>query len=276
MKQDRAEVSDYLSLEEFFNNLLHLLNSAGNGHPEGQSVIYAKDGHQIISSYVGAKLKCRRQTVKRNVDELARLGYVEKLYLNRNCHGIRFLRMEWDQNRAGAAKAPSSQPPRTFALFMDYRNLEMGIPDSFRRFRDFSWLVNPILAHGKIVFAFVFIPDHYGGRVPLHQLANKHSFIPILCTRRISRINTQDGDATKDTTKDGDTVDAKMDALARSLIVHADVTDIVIISGDADFQDLINFARYHQKGVTVVSAAQATSGRLFEMAQAGAIQLALH
>ena len=260
MKRGRVEIHEHLSLKEFFDNLLRLLETLESGGLTEPNTIYAKDGHQIISSYVGAQLKGKRREVKGNIDELARLGYIKKLYSNRNCNGIEFLRREWAPTPVAA-----KQRSRTFAIFMDYRNLEMGLPDSFRRFRDFSWLVNPILAQGKIVFGFVFIPDNYGGRVPLHQLANKHSFTPILCTRRVSRLDT----------KDGDTVDAKMDSLARSLIEHTDITDIVIVSGDADFQDLANFARYHQKGVTVVSAAQAVSGRFLEMAKTGAIQLAL-
>lgn len=273
MKRDRVKGHEHLSLEEFFNNLLQL----ENGPSEGRGAIYARDGHRVISSYVGAKLKYRRQEAKRNIDELARLGYVKKLYSDRNCIGIEFLLKSWNQGRNSALKAvplpnmtprlvDTKQQPRTFALFMDYRNLELGLPDSVRRFRDFSWLLNPILAQGKIVFAFVFIPDNYGARLPIHQLSNKHSFIPVLCTRK-----TADPAA-----KDRDGVDAKMDSLARSLIEHTDITDIVIVSGDADFQDLANFARYHQKGVTVVSAAQAISGRFLNMAEAGAIRLALH
>lgn len=149
---------------------------------------------------------------------------------------------------------------------MDYRNLEKGLSNARERFRDFSWLIDPIIERGRIVFAFVFIPDNYVNRMEIHQLANKHSFAPILCTRQTDGVIS----------KDKDTVDAKMESLACSLIAHTDITDIVIISGDADFQQLANFAKWNQKEVTVVSASQAVSGRFMEMAEQESISLVLH
>lgn len=152
---------------------------------------------------------------------------------------------------------------RIFALFMDYKNLDDGLPGGTKRFSDFSWLINPILKQGIIVFRFVFIPDNYTNRAEIHQLSDKHTFLPILCTRKIQNAIM----------KNVDTVDAKMESTAIDYILHTDVTDIVIISGDADFQRLINFAVYNQKRVTVVSAARACSGRFLEMAEIGKIKL---
>ncbi|MEK7135043.1 MAG: NYN domain-containing protein, partial [Patescibacteria group bacterium] len=50
--------------------------------------------------------------------------------------------------------------------------------------------------------------------------------------------------------------------LGRFLVEHSDITDLVIVSGDADFQGLIEFARWQQKRVKVVSAHEAISGRI--------------
>lgn len=168
------------------------------------------------------------------------------------------------------AERPSQTPQilqmpqkRIFVIFMDYRNLVSDLPNSAKKFSNLSWLIDPILKCGIISFAYVFIPDNCTKNIEIFQLGNKHGFWPILCTRRIEGAIM----------KDKDTVDARMDTKARSMIVHTDVTDIVIISGDADFQDLANFARYHQKKVTVISTARARSGRFLEMAEAGSIEL---
>lgn len=162
-----------------------------------------------------------------------------------------------------AELSPQTPQKRIFAIFMDYKNLDDGLSGGTRRFSDFAWLVNPILERGIIAFSFVFIPDNYTGRMEIHQLSDKHRFWPILCTRKVRNAIM----------KNVDTVDAKMEALGKDIIIHTDVTDLIIISGDADFQELINFAIYRQKRVTVVSAVIARSGRFLEMAKNGKIIL---
>jgi hypothetical protein len=182
-----------------------------------------------------------------------------------------------DQEEA-AATPPESLPPgtdqptalqtapaeRTFAIFMDYKNLEDNLKNA-DRFRNFSWLLDPILAQGKIIFAFVFIPDHYFTRAPIQQLSNLHRFQVIACPRQIGGAIT----------KDADTVDAKIDELAWPIVEHTDVSDLIIISGDADFKRLANLARWRRKKVTVISAPKAVSGRFFEMEKAGTVHLQL-
>lgn len=152
---------------------------------------------------------------------------------------------------------------RIFAIFMDYKNLELNLSGGAKKFSDFSWLLNPILECGTIAYAFIFIPENCANRMAIHQLSNKHSFFPILCTHRIEHA----------VMKDKDTVDATMESLAMSLIIHSDVTDILIISGDADFQKLANFAIFNQRKVTVLSAATALSGRFIEMHENKQIEL---
>ncbi len=138
--------------------------------------------------------------------------------------------------------------PRRFAILMDFENLEKNIDRA--KLRDFSWLLNPILEQGKIFCACVFIPDHYGSNPPVWVLSNIHRFFCVFCPKRSG------------TMKDADSVDNRMDEFGRFLVEHSDITDLVIVSGDADFQGLIEFARWQQKRVKVVSAHEAISGRI--------------
>ncbi len=138
--------------------------------------------------------------------------------------------------------------PKRFAVLMDFENLEKNIDQT--KLRDFSWLFNPILEQGKISCAYVFIPDHYGSNPPVRTLSNIYRFFCIFCPKKSGIL------------KDADSVDSRMDELGRFLVEHSDITDLVIVSGDADFQGLIEFARWQQKRVKVVSAHEAISGRL--------------
>ncbi|MBI2676684.1 MAG: NYN domain-containing protein [Candidatus Yanofskybacteria bacterium] len=159
-------------------------------------------------------------------------------------------------------KKPKDKP-RTFAIFLDYKNLEENIKKTARdKLENFSWLIEPILKEGKIIFAFVFIPTHYVGRAPVMQLSYLHHFIPVLCPRQT------DGAVTKD----ADTVDAKIVTVAKGLIQHSDITDVVIVSGDSDFSELANFAHWQQKRVWTVSAIGAVSGKFLKMLKNGVVE----
>lgn len=208
--------------------------------------------------------------------KLEALGYLERRRSGREIVSLKILKDEWSEpekkrgrkRRAAAARtekaAPSEKPPapearcgqckkpkeRRFAILMDFENLEKNVDR--HRLLDFSWLINPILAAGKILVAEVFIPDHYGHNVPVRTLANIHRFKPVYCVKRPG------GSAVKDV----DSVDKWMDEEGRFLVEYTDITDLVIVSGDADFQSLIQFARWRQKRVRVVAAANAISGRL--------------
>lgn len=138
--------------------------------------------------------------------------------------------------------------PKRFAILMDFENLEKNIDRA--KLSDFSWLFNPILEQGKIFSAFVFIPDHYGSNPPVRVLSNIHRFFCVFCPKKSGLL------------KDADSVDSRMDELGRFLVEHSDITDLIIVSGDADFQGLIEFARWQQKRVKVVSAHEAISGRI--------------
>lgn len=256
-----------MSLRDFFQLLCTLINPVNCVQdPKGRSLV----------AFLGEKTQLSGPTVTRNIDELASLGYLEKQNHKKRFWRVRILEREWDDGRYAeflrVAREQKKEPPatpavpaeRTFAVFMDYKNLESNLKNA-DKFRDFSWLLDPILEQGKIIFAFVFIPDHYFTRAPIQQLSNLHRFQVIACPRQIGGAIT----------KDADTVDAKIDELAWPIIEHSNVTDLVIISGDADFKRLANLARWRQKNVIVISAARAVSGRFFEMEKAGIVQLEL-
>lgn len=160
----------------------------------------------------------------------------------------RYSLKETSSLKTGPLRSSLKVAPKRFAILMDFENLEKNINRT--KLHDFSWLLNPILEQGKISCAYVFIPDHYGSNPPVRTLSNIHRFFCVFCPKKSGVL------------KDADSVDARMDELGRFLVEHSDITDLVIVSGDADFQGLIEFARWQQKRVKVVSAHEAISGRI--------------
>lgn len=254
-----------LSLEDLYKFICSLKNGVGwSQAPNGKSLIRFLQEHYNYSSH---------QPMQQKVLELAQRGFLEQHFNGRTLFRVKPLKEVWEEealNEITATTSPLAKrngelatgSSKRFAIFFDYKNLESHLRNR-DRFLDFSWLTGPLLKEGKIIFAFVFIPDHYANRVPLLLLANKHRFQPILCPREMG----------KSTTKDKDTVDAKMEDLGKALIEHSDITDVVIVSGDGDFQELTVFARWQQKSVRVISATEATSPRFTEMKDVGEINL---
>ena len=240
---------DRVSLRELYEFLCSLKNEAGwSQAPAGKNLIQFLQKHYGYSS---------PQSIQQKLIRLAQSGYIEQHHRGRVLFRVKPLKNEWSESDQA-----NYSNPKKFAIFFDYKNLEINLRDK-DRFNDFSWLMDPLLKEGKIIFAFVFIPDHYANRVPLIMLANKHRFQPILCPRELG----------KTTTKDKDTVDAKMEDLGKAILEHSDITDIIIVSGDSDFQELSVFAKWQQKSVKVISAASAVSPRFLEMKNANQIDL---
>jgi len=147
------------------------------------------------------------------------------------------------------------QQGRRFGILMDYENFEKNVEEG-EWIRDFSWLTQPILERGVIIIACVFFPDHLTGRIPLQTLANMHRFFPIACPRVSRRRGAGDFGV-----KDTDTVDARMDQFGKFVIDQTYITDLVVVTGDGGFQELLKFAEHRGKGVSLISAADAVSGR---------------
>lgn len=271
-----------LPLEDFFKLVCSFKNAV--------DWVQAPNGSALIKFISEKSGICQVATTKK-IDELAELRYIQKEFYGKKkkiLWRVKILIKEWDpkilekkQEEDRAAKIPIAvapqtkqvtpsekktlQPPRRFAIFMDFVNLEKNLQRSADKFSDFSWLLNPILKQGKIIFAFVFIPDHYVSRAPIMQLTHKHHFHAIFCPRQINGVIT----------KDVDTVDAQMQELAWALIEHSDITDVIIISGDADFHSLATRATWQQKKVKIVSARDAISGRFMGSEQDGFLSVQL-
>lgn len=176
---------------------------------------------------------------KKSLDVLIGLGLVRKE------------KVQGEENFIAEPTVKFTPPERRFAVFIDIKNLEDGISNAAERFKDFSWLLDPILKEGKIAFAFVFAPEHKAMLTPVMQLSYLHGFYVVICPRQVGAMAV----------KDADSVDEKMKDLARTIIDRSDVTDIVIVSGDADFHPLALYAKRQRKNVIIKSAASALSSR---------------
>lgn len=272
------------SLKELFTAFLFLRNKETNiaQDPKGENIV----------SYLKEQLRFKTSMpVHQRIDELAKLGYIEKYcYNGEKLFSVKLLKTRWQEPeqlikklkpqpvkkvklikieklKAEQAKvelvkkidkkyepitpviAPVVKEKR-FAILIDYENLRKNV--SQIKLLDFSWLFDPILAEGKIVGGYVFFPEHYGNNMPVKTLSNIHRLFCVVCPKDIGN----NGEF-----KDKDVVDSRMDELGRFLVEHSDITDLVIVSGDADFQGLVQFARWQQKEVKLVSAADAISSR---------------
>lgn len=260
-------VKRHLQLKEFLAILCSLKNEI--------NWVQAPGGHALLK-FLSEKTKLSQLTISKKLEKLAELKYIEKGFRGKILWRIRILTETWDEtllitNKKEVKKkliaAPSSPTNKKFAIFLDFVNLEKNMPKSSDKFRDFSWLLNPILEKGKLIFAFVFIPDHYVSRTPIMQLTHKHRFHTLVCPRQILTGGS--------TIKDADTVDAQMHDLGYAIIDNSEITDLLIVSGDADFQRLATHAIWQQKSVTVISASRALSGRFLEMAGDGSLSVQL-
>lgn len=265
------------SLKELFTAFLFFRNKETNiaQDPKGENIV----------SYLKEQLRFKSSLpVNQRIDELVKLGYVEKYcYNGEKLFSVKLLKIEWQEPELPIKKlkpepvkkeklikvkktieqitepnapapvvpviAPAVQEKR-FAILIDYENLKKHVNTA--KLLDFSWLFDPILAKGKIVGGYVFFPEHYGNNMPVKTLSNIHRLFCVVCPKNLD----SDG-----AFKDRDIVDSRMDELGRFLVEHSDITDLVIVSGDADFQGLVQFARWQQKEVKLVSTADAISSR---------------
>jgi len=155
---------------------------------------------------------------------------------------------------------------RLFAVFFDYKNISDGFEQNGGELGDIYPLLKSILEQGEIIFAFVFVPDHFISKSPVRQLSYKYRFHVVACPRQIYGV----------VAKDKDSVDAMMDSLARRYIEHSNITDVAIFSGDGDFTELATYAFWRKKKVTVVGVRNSTNGRFMEMAKEEIIDLVQH
>ena len=272
------------SLKDIFMAFLFLRNKETNTaqDPKGDNlVLYLRSQYGFKSSL----------HVNQRLNELVKLGYIERqCYNGEALFSVKLLKTRWQEQelvkktKSKLVKAKKEKPvkieeeskekpvetmdqkdrlpvsiesaapvvqQRKFAILIDYENLKMNVHPT--KLLDFSWLFDPILSQGKIVGGYVFFPEHYGTNMPIKTLSNIHRLFCVACPKDIKNNGV---------VKDKDIVDSRMDELGRFLVEHSDITDLVVVSGDADFQGLIQFAHWQQKTVKVVSAKSALSSRL--------------
>ncbi len=229
------------------------------------SCVQAPGGRDLLA-FLSERLKIRSKIVTDQIlNELVLFRMILKEYYKNKLFRIKLLATDWGQAEIPESmlkSAPESetkiQKVRKFAVFIDYKNISDGMGKNGRGLKSFRSLLQPILDQGEIIFGFAFVPSHFVTRLPVMELTYKYGIRVIICPRQIEGVIT----------KDKDSVDAQMDSLARDFIEHASgITDVVIFSGDADFQDLVRFAVWRQKTVTVMGARESISGRFLEMAE---------
>lgn len=141
---------------------------------------------------------------------------------------------------------------RRFLILLDYENVFISPLGKGRdKLRDLSWIIEPVLAEGEITFAMAFVPDNIIGTVPMELYYS--GFLVI------STPPKTEGEELA--WKYTDSADQIMTRTGKSLIQHSHITDVVIVSGDADFNDLVNFARFKGCHVKVVAYESSLSKR---------------
>jgi len=226
--------------------------------------IIAPEGEYDLLGYIRKRTEERYvQSVLRKLKILFQLGFLEAEYDEVGVMiRLKILQNEWNTERVSPFFVASGIGKK-FAILVDYKNLEDNFkipgsavnPEVLKDF--FLGLEDELLQHGEILFPFVFIPDNYYGIAPITQLSNSFQYFPIPCPRRkVDAVPYP---------KEADSVDAKMCDLGRKLIYGSLITDLVIISGDADFLPLVMEAKRYQKTVHVLSTPEALSGKFVDI-----------
>lgn len=279
------------SLKELFTAFLFLRNKETNiaQDPKGENiVIYLRDQLRFKTSL----------PVNQRIDELVKLGYIEKhCYNGEALFSVKLLKTRWQEpeltkklkpkpDKVKLIKIQENQPKpppsisasvtekkdepvapiiaptpvasiivpvvqeKRFLILIDWENLRRHV--NSKKLLDFSWLFDPILREGEIEGVFVFIPDHLIHSAPLRTLSHNYRF---LCLTALCPPKSENGVA-----KEKDTVDARLVKFGEFLARHRDITDIVIVCGDWDSQDLRQSAVWRRKKVKIVSSAEAISG----------------
>lgn len=154
---------------------------------------------------------------------------------------------------------------KQYAVFFDYKNILDGFKGNGEELKEDGIypLLKLILEQGEIIFGFVFVPEHLVRDARVSLLSYKYRFSVIACPREYEGVIA----------KDKDSVDTMMDSLAKRFLEHSDITDVAIFSGDGDFAELVTYAFWRKKRVTVLGVRNSVNGRFMEMAQEGVIGL---
>lgn len=140
---------------------------------------------------------------------------------------------------------------RRFYIFLDYSNFLGALESEEQFFEELKSLENEIVKVGTIEFASAYIPSNRFNEAPIMFLSNVLDYEIIGCS-----LQTSGG-----VLKNADTVDMKMERKIWAMMFNSNVTDFVIITGDADFQPGTVWIGRHQKKVLILSGKRALSTR---------------
>lgn len=159
---------------------------------------------------------------------------------------------------------------RNFVVLLDIANIDIGesrrfIEEKKERWSRLSGFIKEILEYGEISFVFAFFPEDYFRSFPILEFLQRFQAFPVVCPPQTSGVIL----------KDVDRVDTIMNRMGQKFLNFAEVTDLIICTGDADFQPLAVDGWWGGKRVTVVSGKEALSTRFEKMAADGEIEARL-
>ncbi|MCP5114363.1 MAG: NYN domain-containing protein, partial [bacterium] len=136
------------------------------------------------------------------------------------------------------------QEKQTIAVFVDYDNIEIGVKSTLRRDFSVAATLNALRERGDIVAKFAYA-NWSRQQTATRQMAEN-------AVQMVQRNPSPRGD------KNGGDINLALDALEMAF-THDHVNSFAIISGDSDFNPLVNKLKEYGKTVYVVGGKAFTS-----------------
>ena len=129
-------------------------------------------------------------------------------------------------------------------VLIDYENIARSLIEK-GMILDIKELRNFLKKMGEVLFAFIFVPDHYVYSLP--EDLNNLGYQIVLCQKL------------KGFDRDKDMVDAQINLIGSVFCQFSEITDIVIVSNDADMVRLAGMAELRGKRVHVFGTEKISS-----------------
>ncbi len=139
------------------------------------------------------------------------------------------------------------QDKQTIAVFVDYDNIEIGVKSTLRREFDVSITLDALRERGDIVAKFAYANWSLQPRATRQMAEN--------AVQMVQRTPSPRGD------KNGGDINLALDALEMAF-THSHVNAFAIISGDSDFNPLVNKLKEYGKTVYIIGGKAFTSNIL--------------
>lgn len=139
------------------------------------------------------------------------------------------------------------QEKQTIAVFVDYDNIEIGVKSTLRREFDVAITLDALRERGDIVAKFAYANWSLQPRATRQMAEN--------AVQMVQRTPSPRGD------KNGGDINLALDALEMAF-THSHVNAFAIISGDSDFNPLVNKLKEYGKTVYIIGGKAFTSNIL--------------